>query len=415
MSHTTALYDNDRKYLGQMDEDEGTVRDDSGRITWRLDDRKKTKQTDRMLADYFATKWNEGVSRTCRADVPFRDSRGQERIVKLDLAPTDVHVPGLMPGYSAGYQLAEGVADVVSPVVMSAKEEDKLWTWNATSSFQRAIPTMGAAGGRVNEVQPAGGTASYNCIRYALGAFVPTEVTANQDAPIDVNQKVTQRILEALKLEREIRVMTQATTTANFTSQQVRTLSSGYQWNGGASSQPVTDLQTLEHTSAMDISRWIMPLSTYDTFATNAAVQKFVAYKQGVQAVPEASVAALLRVAPITIARMKYYGATGTLIYVWPDVASASYVVGVRTPPKMPPSDQRDIATMFTARWAGGTGNGGEGGGPRVSAVAGGFMIRRFFEESRGSLGGQMVVVCHADAEVFTSSLVGGVIVNPIQ
>ena len=394
---------------GHMDLGEGTIRDESGKVLYRSRDDRKTAQTDRMLTDWAAREWNQRSANASGHDIRMRDTRDRDVLIKCELAPTDVHLPSNLPGYAAGYQLADGVADAVCPVVMVPKEEDKFWTWNSASSFNRALPIVSQQGGQVTEVQPAGGFTPFTTTRYALGAFVPTELTANQDAPIDVNQKVTKRVLEALRLERELRVMNLATTSTNFASANVRTLASTFQWNGGASSQPIVDMQAIAHASAMDISTWVMSTTVYDYWSVNPNVQKFIAYKQGVQAVPNPDVNTVLRLAPIRIAGMKY-NVLGSLQYVWPSAASASAAVAFRVPPRMPVSTQDDIATMFTGRWSGGAAT-VQGATP----VAGGFMIRRWFREDRGPLGGQMVVLTHADAEVFTSSLVGGIIVNPIQ
>lgn len=422
MSHEIRLTDaNDRnKVIGYIDRDDGTIRDVNGKVEWCQLTDSEDFETNKMLADHVCETWNKPIAAKFAGSqhgIRYRDSSGRDRIIKMDLAPTDVHVPGNLPGYAAGYHLEEGVADEVCPVIMIPKEEDKFWTWNSSASFNRAIPNVGAPNGNVTEVQPSGGFTSFATVAYALGAFVPTEVQANADAPIDVNQKVMQRVIEALKLEREIRVANLLTNSANYASANVRTLASTFNWNGGSASAPITDMYAIMHASALQVSAFVMSRLVYDAWATNANVQKFIAYKNTVQAIPNADqVQTVLRLPKIIVAEMKYNNASGVLDYVWPSDASASDCVAVRLPKQMPPSDQRDVATAMTARWAGGLQKGTpENGYGTAEAVSGGFMVRRYFRQSRGPRGGQMVVACHNDAEVSTSTLVGGLIVNPIQ
>ena len=410
MGQTTLLKNDRGDVIGHMDVDEGTIRDDAGKVTMRaLTDR----ETDLALSDFAAREWNKRTARQLGHDVMMKDSRGKDVVIKMDLAPSDVHVDA-MNGIAGGYTLADGVADRVCPVVMTPKTSDKFWTWNQNSSFARAIPNLSAPGADVTEVQPAGGFTDFVTLPYALGSFIETEVQANADAPLDIAQKATRRVLEALRLEREIRVMTLLTNTANYASQNVFTLAATHQWNGGTASNPIQDMQNCLEAAAAPISFFVMSELVKNRWVTNANVQKFIAYKSGISPIPgvAGSNMALLDLPELVVAKMKYNNPSGAagLQYVWPSAASASAVVGVVIPPSMPPRDQNSVATAYTARWNGGGGNGAPDG-----AMTGGFMIRRWFDPKRGPNGGTMVVVTHRDIEIFTSSIAGAIIVNPIQ
>jgi hypothetical protein len=68
------------------------------------------------------------------------------------------------------------------------------------------------------------------------------------------------------------------------------------------------------------------------------------------------------------------------------------------------------VATSYTFRW-----NVNPATSPNFPADAvsnGGFVVRQYFVQDRGSLGGMKAVVVHNDAEKITSKYVGGLIVN---
>jgi hypothetical protein len=323
------------------------------------------------------------------------------KLVAMDLAVTDVHTAAALPNYAGGYHLAPGVADQVAPVIPVAKQSDVYNSWNTDTDFKRKIPNASAAGGDVPMVNPTltSGSPTYIAEQYALGGFITTEVQANADVPLQPWQKLMQMVVDALRLEREIRVAGVVQTSSNWNSGLVTTLASGAQWDGGASADPILNLHNAEEASYMDIDGFVFSELVLHDFLRSPAVQKYVFAKSQVGALPSLDeISREFGLPPIYVGKMKYVTG-GALAYVWGD-----HVVGLHRPPTMPPTSQMDIATAVTFRWTGGTAPDG--------TVTGGFLVRSYWDPKRGPRGATVVVVTHNDAEVQTSAYVGALILN---
>jgi hypothetical protein len=321
----------------------------------------------------------------------------------LDIGVADVHRDANLPNYAAGYSLAEGIADVLSSPIVTAKATNFYMTWDDINSFRRVKPNASAPGAGVPEVSISKTDARYVTVPYALAGFMPTEVETNADTPLRPFQKLVRRIMEALYLEREIRVSALLTTSANWDAGHVTTVAAGAKWNGGASSDPVRNIKNLMELSAQKVTGIGMSRQLYDIFTENQAVQKYIAYKTQVAPIPNpANIAALLDLPPIYVQEMKYY-ASGTT-FSWP---LGGHVVLFRQPPEMPPTSQDDVSTSATFRFLGGDSPDG--------TQQGGWIVRTFFMPDRGERGGRKVVVAHNDAEVMASKITGGLILNAYQ
>lgn len=337
-----------------------------------------------------------------------------ERAVLMGLGVGDVHLPAAMPNFAGGYRQFKPMADMASPPLLTTKPADKYFIFDKNDAFQQAAPTVGSQGGAPNEIPARLNNQTFSTTEYALGGFVPLQLDAAADAPLRIRQATLKRILNVLMLRREIRVATLLETSANWNSGNVATLGAGFQWDGGASSDPIKDLQTRMEQSLGDITGIIMAEPVWHAFQRNPAVQKYFTYKAGVAPLPnEANMASILELPPIYVARMKYFAPNGgALTFVW-----GNHVVMVRQPEQMPPTTQDDIATSYTFRWnaaLGGLPDQVKQGAPGFG-VSGAFVCREFYNQLRGSLGGSQLVCAHFDAEEMTSGYVGGLLLNAFQ
>lgn len=350
------------------------------------------------LSDYAARCYYGNAASQYGRPQLMTDSEGNEFRVNMDLSQSDVHTDGPLPNYAAGYKLAEGVADIASPVIVVDKASNKFNTWDAANAFRQVIPIGDAPGGAVPEINPTLSSSSYATVSYALGAFVSTEVTANADSPLRPLQAGVRRVMSALQLARENRVATLLTTTANFDSSVYNTLGAAYKWNGGASSDPVADIHLAMESSQMPLTHMIMSERTFHAFVRNDKVKGYMQYKDGISPIPSAdSVSQLLALPKILIAPMKYQaGSSNAMSYVW-----GNDVILVRGLPSLP-MDQEDVATSYTFRWTGGDVSDG-------SSTAG-ILVRTFFDQKRGPRGGTTLVCVHNDAEKVTANAVAGLI-----
>lgn len=355
------------------------------------------------LSDYAAKCAYENMAKQYRKPVHMSNREADGRLVTMDLSVSDVHIAAALPNYAAGYHLAEGVADIASPPILVAKQSDKYFTWDNANEFKRKFPNASSPGAAVSEVNPTLSNATYSSNEYAIGTFIPTEIQSNADAPLQPFQKGVATCVTNLLLEREIRVATLLQTSGSWTSGNVKTLATGAQWNGGASSDPVFNLHTAIENSFLPVTGIVWSELVEHDFVRNPAVQKYVGYKTDMPGIPDmAEFASTLRLPPIYTAKMKYTTNGGTLTYVW-----GNHVVLLHQPPEQPPTSQQDVSTSYTFRWNGGTAPDG--------AVSAGFLVRTYFDPKRGARGGTQVIVVHNDVEIMTSSIVGGLILSAHQ
>lgn len=382
---------------GRLDTKTGEVLNSTGQVIGQL--QRADSDNELLLSDYAARYYYSRVALVNGGPVRMTDSEGDERLINMDLAQGDVHQDASLPNYAAGYKLAAGVADIAAPFVMVGKASNKYNTWDAANAFKRVLPNQNTSGGQVAEVNPTLSNSTYSTNEYALGAFVPQNVIGNADAPLRPMQAAVKRVMNALMLEREIRVATMLTTSANFDASVVTTLGAAFKWNGGASSDPVADLHAIIEASYMPVTGIVMSERTAHAFIRNPNVQKFTQYKDGVKpgTMDPGYVAAVLELPTIYRADMKYQASGTAMSYVW-----GNDVVLLHSPPENPPQDQEEVATAYTFRWDGGEAPDGQ--------VTAGFQVRTFFDPKRGGRGGMQVVVVHNDAEVITSKFVGGII-----
>lgn len=382
---------------GRLDVATGEVFNEHGDVVAKLE--RSNPEDERSLSDYVATLYHRNTARQAGNAVRMTDSEGDERLINMDLAQGDVHTDAALPNYAAGYKLAQGVADIAAPFVRVSKASNKYNTWDSANAFKRVLPNQGTSGGAVAEVNPTLAIATYSTNEYALGAFIPQNVIANADSPLKPQLAAAKRVMNALMLEREIRVATLLTTSANFDASVVTTLGAAFKWNGGVSADPVADIHLLMEASYMPVTGIVMSERVAHAFVRNPNVQKYTQYKDGVVALDSAlgQIAAVLQLPKMYRADMKYQASGTAMSYVW-----GNDVVLLHSPPEIPPQDQEDVATAYTFRW--------DGGEAPDGTVTAGFQVRQYFNPSRGARGGMQIVVLHNDAEVVTSKFVGGVI-----
>jgi hypothetical protein len=223
MSRKVTLKNPDGTIRGQMELSTGKVFGPGGEVIEQLVP-SGNDELNARLADHAATYYHSRLARSVGHPVTMNGGREDERLVTMDLAQGDVHIDAALPNYAAGYKLAAGIADIAMPAVVVPKASNKYFTWDTVNAFRRVIPNGGIGGGLVPEVNPTLSNATYNTVEYALGAFVPTQVAANADAPLQPYQAAVNRVMNALLLEREIRVATLLQTSGSWDASVVTTL-----------------------------------------------------------------------------------------------------------------------------------------------------------------------------------------------
>ena len=132
-------------------------------------------------------------------------------------------------------------------------------------------------------------------------------------------------------------------------------------------------------------------------------MRAYYAYKNAAAPIPTPSeISALLQIPPIIVGKMQYMSSSTAKSYVW-----GNDVVLFRSPDELPRSRKRTWPPR-NFRW-------NLGGLPDGSNASGGFVVREFFVQDRGPMGGNKMVVLHQDIETMTSTYVGGLIKDALQ
>jgi len=334
----------------------------------------------------------------------------KERTQMLDVGPADVHIAGGLPNFITGYTNEGPVADVYAPPVIVPKKSDYYWQYDRYDAFQRAIPQLGASASTPMEIFPRFGNTIFKVILRAIGTFVPTEVEANADAALRIKMGHLSRVFKAAILEREIRAQALARTSGNWNS--ATTLGAGYQYNGGPNSDPVKDFHAIKAASFGNPNAAIIPEPIWDAMCRNPAVRAYYAGPNGVPGIISAQkMAELLDFPEIFVSRMKYIDTSGALVPVW-----GNDIVVFRRPAVLPPVNQEDVCTAVTFRWGMGGVSVPDTGQFTPDMVDGrGWIVRQFFNQQRGELGGIQMVLVLGDAETQTSKYIGNLLINAKQ
>lgn len=357
-----------------------------------------------QLKDEAGVNWTLDTVENTRS---MRDDMG--RLVTMDLGQSDVHIDAALSGYAARYTQWDGIAEDICPVVPSEFASAKYYTWDKDDVFQNVEDLSVAPGSVVKEVSPRLSTSSYTTLPYGLATAVPTEVQANADGPLNVELAATKRLMDNIGLAREMRVAALVTTSGNWTGGYTTTLGATAKWNNGTTSDPVADIYTAIESSLTPVTGLAMSERTFHAFIQNPNVQKYVSNKvslpplPGINAGNQANISSefssLLSLPPFKIGRQRKKTAASTYGYVWGNNVALVYASGGGMPMMTSPS------TCKTFRWNGAN-------GVPDGTVQGGFLVRSYFDPKRGARGSRIVVMTHNDAEIVTSTVAGGLIIN---
>lgn len=348
---------------------------------------------------------------TYQHTIQMKDESG--KLVTMDLGQSDVHIDAALSNYAAGFRQWEGIADEVAPVFHTPRASDRYYTWDKDDVFQQAEDLILGPDNNVKEVAGRVSSTAFTTVPFGLAASVPTELAANADAPLKIEQMYMRNIMQKIGIGREIRCANLIMASGSWTGGYTTTLGATAKWNGGSASNPVQDLYTAIEASLTPVRAIAMSERTWHDFVQNAAVQKYVASKVDAPPLPNSnadsysrttdSFSALLGLPKILIGRMKKKLTASTYGYVWSDNVALLY-----NDPSLP-SDGQSISTARTFRWSGADAGAVDGN------MQGGFLVRSYYDPRRGARGTRVMVVTHNDIEVMTTVFAGGLIINAHQ
>ena len=326
--------------------------------------------------------------------------------MKLSLGISDVVVSEELSTYLGGYRPTGFRADEASPVILVDRDKDLYRDFSSDDAF-RAVDVKGSIEGAIPEVDPISSTTEYKVVDRFLGSFVNDIVEQNATKLLRPRQQALKRIRWAIQLDREIDTWNLLQTGANWAAAATVTLAGGAEWNGGASSDPILDLQTRIEASAQGVTDIWMNDIVANAMLRHPSVRDHMRQFLG-DSSPESTMANVANAAdsavdfripglpPIHVVSGRVKNeATAAL-----DRVLGNHVVLTTKPPGTP-TDGMDIATTYTFR--------------RRGTAGVGFDTREVRVDLRGPQGGTMIVVSMADIAVMTGSNVGGLIRDAVQ
>jgi hypothetical protein len=331
---------------------------------------------------------------------------GGSDLIKLALVPGDVRTIEEIDTYMPGYRRFPFRADELAPVVLvdASIAEYRLYT---LASVFRQVRSETSLQAPVAEVDPETTLDTYRCRPYALGAFIPAFTRAQQKF-FDPERLAARRIADALGLGREIRVWTLATTLTNWNAANRTTLDAAHRWNGGASGDPLLDIQTGIEAASQPVTDIYLGQKAAHAMLRHAKMSDFITSMLGGGPRPSSMIEATGTVGtqatldftipglpPFHVVTSRMLNDTTGAI----DEIIGGDVVLVCNPPGQ--AQFEDIRTFNTFRVRGPSGTG--------------FVSRSFEVPARGRDGGTMLVSGYDDAEVMVSDTAGYLIKDAVQ
>ena len=338
------------------------------------------------------------------SDVPGLGKAGQS--VALANLPSSAHDPSELPTYLAGFHPLGFRADEASPVILHDKTQDKFRQFDEDDTF-RLVNVDGSDDSNVPEVDSKTALTQFNMSPKFVGSYVPFQTEAVSGPNFSPRAAAGKRCRRALQLDRENRIWGSGgllSTNTSFASANRIALGAGFEWNGGASSDPIKDLHDMSERSAQEIDAgnggYWMNKVTANTLVRHDLVKDQMRQFLGDNA-PAAAASAINKsgrrnvdfempgVGMIHVVAAKVKNESTDAL----DPLLANGVVVATVAPPGVPTDGEEIATTYTFRFRGPSGTG--------------FEVREIQIQDRGPYGGTLVICSMFDIEVITSNICG--------
>ena len=317
-------------------------------------------------------------------------------VITAALLPADVHVAEELATYLAGYKPFDNRADEISPPILVDNDTDLYRTFSSDDAFEK-VPVKSGLLAPPKFVDVRSSTAQYTVVQRVVGSLISPITEKQTKALYSIRQAAMRRCMDIIMLDREADVLAQVTLNTSFASNNRKALGAGFNWNGGANSDPMKDLQDRIVVSAQRVTGIGMNQVDAFAFLRHPSVRDHM--RQMLGDGPAAAVAGgadsdfqIPGLPPIHVFSAKAKTtSTGNIDYIWP----TGTVVLYSLPPGMP-VDGQTISTFKTFR--------------RRGPAGVGFTTREYFDPRFGPEGATVVVVSMADIAVVTSNIAGGTI-----
>jgi hypothetical protein len=192
--------------------------------------------------------------------------------VLMAVAPVDTASVTELETYLGGYSQGGFAADLLSPIVSTAKETFDRRDFSHLNTFAPVDDAVGRSGA-INQIEHASAVVRCKCQEHALAAFIPYASEKDAVGTYNVRQAHSKMILDKLGLSREIRRFDKATALTTWNSNNYIAIGSTTRWNTGASKDPLADLRLLCKRSWAPITNILMELETSGYFLADTKVK----------------------------------------------------------------------------------------------------------------------------------------------
>lgn len=157
---------------------------------------------------------------------------------------SQTHVDRALANFAASYSNNAFIADDVSPIALvDDKTGDFFARPIANTMLYVGQPTVGITDD-VPETESDVKLQPFKCQGYGFLTSVPLELDQQADAPLNLRQDAVLDAAEKLKLSREVRVATVASTAANYKSGNAITVAGGDTWDQDTN-DPIKQVETM--------------------------------------------------------------------------------------------------------------------------------------------------------------------------
>lgn len=305
-----------------------------------------------------------------------------------------VRVDSALSTFATKYENSGFIADEVSPIIMSDKLSGKFFTKNRKDVSTPIDDDSLGSRGEASELSYDVSTSSYSVEDRGLKDIVPSSVVSNADEPLSPEEDSVDNLMQAISLNREIRVATLYQTAGNFPAANKASVSNF--WSDSTSGTPLADINTgilaLASPGAMVKKYLIMSLKVFHALSTHP---DFLSLRAGGGSdrgqVSEDEMAAFLRIDRVFVSEVtkntaQRGQATATYARVWSDTQATLVAV-----PENVSSPERRGVSVFGVTFR----------------APPGLQVRRWDEPKLGRGGSTAIQVELADDEIIAQSDMG--------
>jgi len=246
-----------------------------------------------------------------------------------------VYVDAVLTQLSIAYQPQDFIADRLFPRITNLSKPTGIYYEFGKEKFGPYPNTLRAPGTRAREVEWKLTKKQYETQPYALLGKVTEEDRKAQDAPVELDQNTVENTTELILLDRELRVKSLVTNTANYDPAHVITNAAGNEWNGGTPSSPYDQIEQAKEilrSKGIVANTVLLSSDAYQAAKKHADVKDSIKYTQaaGPGNITPSLLAQLFGVQTVLVGGSIYNtanaGQTPNLVDLWEDYAWVGYV-----------------------------------------------------------------------------------------